>query len=173
MTEWRTHPLHSSIQVSNTGQLRRNGSDLSPTPCLNPKTHKLDSLVVGVLIDGAWRTRRVHRLVLETFVGFRQPGQVCCHKDGNPANNAVSNLRWDTQKANIDDAIEHGTFVRAPGFRNQRGEGNHQSKLNAETVLEIRRLASCGHTRKDIGEMYGLHPAYVSLVCTRKRWAHI
>jgi hypothetical protein len=29
---------------------------------------------------------------LEAFVGPRPPGLVCCHEDGDPANNRVENL---------------------------------------------------------------------------------
>lgn len=48
-------------------------------------------------------------LVLEAFVGPRPEGTNCCHWDGNPKNNCVSNLRWDTQSANLLDAVRHGT----------------------------------------------------------------
>jgi hypothetical protein len=32
----------------------------------------------------------------------------CCHEDDNPANNHVSNLRWDTPTANQLDALRNG-----------------------------------------------------------------
>lgn len=50
----------------------------------------------------------VHRLVLEAFVGPRNAGQEACHYDGNPQNNRVENLRWDTKSANARDRIRHG-----------------------------------------------------------------
>ena len=52
---------------------------------------------------------RVHVLVLETFVGPRPSRQHDgCHEDGNPANNALSNLRWDTIDENLRDVVRHG-----------------------------------------------------------------
>lgn len=36
-----------------------------------------------------------------------------CHNDGNPANNVVTNLRWDTKKANARDRLMHGNDKNA------------------------------------------------------------
>jgi hypothetical protein len=60
-------------------------------------------------VDSQTRTWFVHRLVARAFLGDGEPGEVVCHFDGNPANNRVENLRWDTQRANVQDAIRHGT----------------------------------------------------------------
>lgn len=55
----------------------------------------------------------VHRLVLMSFVGPAPVGTVACHNDGNPTNNALSNLRWDTQSENNRDAVHHGTHYQS------------------------------------------------------------
>ncbi len=59
--------------------------------------------------DGQKRIHRVHRLVLEAFVGTAPDGADGCHADGSRDNNHVSNLRWDTRSGNLREAIEHGT----------------------------------------------------------------
>ncbi len=41
---------------------------------------------------------KIHRLVLEAFVGPRPPGHVACHKDGDKLNNCLDNLGWVTRK---------------------------------------------------------------------------
>lgn len=56
-------------------------------------------------MDGVQRT--VHTLVLEAFVGPRPDGFDGCHNDGNPENNRVENLRWDTRSANQQDRARH------------------------------------------------------------------
>lgn len=54
------------------------------------------------------RQRQVAHLVLEAFVGPRQPGMEACHfPDRTPSNNAITNLRWDTRRENIRDAQIH------------------------------------------------------------------
>lgn len=58
---------------------------------------------------GGRQTRKVHRMVLESFVGLAPDGMVCCHNDGDPSNNRLENLRWDTPSANMLDRVKHGT----------------------------------------------------------------
>ncbi|AXH49957.1 HNH endonuclease [Mycobacterium phage Glexan] len=58
--------------------------------------------------DGTVRKQRVHRMVLETFVGPCPPGMEACHNNGTPGDNRLSNLRWDTPKANQADKVKHG-----------------------------------------------------------------
>jgi hypothetical protein len=80
------------------------------------------------------KTRLVHRLVLEAFVGPKPEGTECCHGDGDRSNNFVGNLRWDTPKNNCADKKRHGTL--AYGAR----AGN--TKLTAEDIPKIRAMKS-------------------------------
>lgn len=102
-------------------------------PHSNPSGHLRVSLGKGDL-------RYVHVLVLEAFVGPCPEGMECCHWDGDPSNNRLDNLRWDTPKANHADSVRHGTAVFAPGTSSTRGEGNPSSKLTEDQVREIDRL---------------------------------
>lgn len=54
-------------------------------------------------------TRLIHRLVLETFIGPRPKGMKACHNNGNPIDNRLENLRWDTRRNNTLDSLRHGT----------------------------------------------------------------
>lgn len=72
--------------------------------------------IVNVQIDGKNKSRPVHRLVLEAFVGPAPEGYHGCHyPDPNPSNNHISNLRWDSISENAKDKyrdkIETGTKV--------------------------------------------------------------
>ena len=51
----------------------------------------------------------VHRLVLEAFVSPCPEGQEACHNNGDPADNRVDNLRWDTHAENMKDINRHGS----------------------------------------------------------------
>ncbi len=59
------------------------------------------------------------------------------------------------------------------GNTHNRGAGNGMAKLTAADVLEIRRLAGTGRTCKDIGAVFGMHPASVAQIVRRDRWKHI
>lgn len=56
----------------------------------------------------------IHVVILTTFVGPRPSGMEGCHINGDPADNRLENLRWDTHASNMQDAIRHGThnFIR-------------------------------------------------------------
>lgn len=60
--------------------------------------------------DGKRRPWLVHRAVLMAFVGAPPAeGMQCCHRDGDPSNNNVSNLYWGTRSQNVQDMLRHGT----------------------------------------------------------------
>jgi protein gp37 len=50
----------------------------------------------------------VHRLVLMTFDRDPIRDEQACHRDGDPANNALPNLRWGSQSDNWTDRKRHG-----------------------------------------------------------------
>lgn len=115
--EWRPVVGYEGIyEVSDRGRVKslakrvrchggyRTRAERIHRPTDHPQGYKL----VGLWLDGRQYTARVHVLVLEAFVGPRTDGMVACHNDGNPANNRLHNLRWDTQSNNILDAIKHG-----------------------------------------------------------------
>lgn len=96
---------------------------------------------------------RIHRLVLEAFVGPCPPGMEGCHNDGNPLNNLLANLRWDTHVNNLRDAVTHGTFVPPPVHW---GEAHPLAKLTDEQVDEIRRAPTGHGTRAKLARQYGV-----------------
>jgi hypothetical protein len=48
-------------------------------------------------------SRKLHVLVLETFVGECPMGMEACHGDDDHTNARLSNLRWATRSANMSD----------------------------------------------------------------------
>lgn len=112
--------------------------------------------------DSTPKHRLVHTLVLEAFVGPRPKGMVVCHNDGNPSNNSLDNLRWDTMKNNQADCVIHGT--------RKFGEDWCRSKLNESQVVEI-RLSKEPHTV--IARRFNVSPSAVLLVRKRRTWKHI
>lgn len=64
--------------------------------------------------NGKKRSKRVHRLVAETFIPKIKGKELINHKDGNPLNNHVSNLEWCDQSENMLHANRIG--LRANKF---------------------------------------------------------
>lgn len=103
---------------------------------------------VNLRRNGRQRIVCVHTLVLEAFVGPRPEGMECCHWDGNPENNRLDNLRWDTHIANKADDRRNGVL--------KRGEQLPQARLTVAKVLEIRIAAASGEKSRFIAARYGV-----------------
>jgi len=107
---------------------------------------------VGLSIEGRTKVLGVHRLVLEAWVGPCPDGHEGCHKNGNPADNAVSNLRWGTKSSNQYDKREHGTNGGVPVIRSDdvefrsMHEAAEQSGCAAQGVWK-----ACNGRRKSAG----------------------
>lgn len=74
-------------------------------PSLNAKGY---SQVVMVDNNGNRITRKVHRLVAETFIENPYGKPTVNHIDGNKANNHISNLEWNTYSENQQHAYDTG-----------------------------------------------------------------
>lgn len=99
----RVRSLDRTITYPSGKEVRLKGKILSPGK------REQGHLYVILNNHGFRKTMMVHRLVLEAFVGPMPKGIVCCHNDGNPANNHLDNLRYDTVQGNILDKFKHGT----------------------------------------------------------------
>jgi len=58
--------------------------------------------------DGKLRSRYIHHLVAEAFLGFRPDGADIDHIDGNRTNNRPDNLRYCSRKENQDNPNNAG-----------------------------------------------------------------
>jgi hypothetical protein len=65
----------------------------------------------GVVLD-SYNFYSVHVLVLENFKSPRPAGLYASHIDGNPHNNNIANLVWETQRDNINRKKDHGTMYQ-------------------------------------------------------------
>ena len=108
--EWRNVPGFPGYEVSNLGRMRSSKSGalriLSGWKAKGYPT-------VALRKDGRTFCRQIHRLVLIAFVGPCPEFMEGCHSDGNPENNQLSNLRWDTSSNNKHDIVEHGNHYSA------------------------------------------------------------
>lgn len=109
--------------------------------------------------------RKVHRLVLEAFVGPRPAGQQCRHLDGNPANNRLSNLCWGTPADNAADQVVHGT--------SPVGRKNPAAVLDEDKVRQIRRLLAEGTARSSAARLFGVSKSTINDIVRGRHWTHV
>jgi hypothetical protein len=101
--------------------------------------------------------RRVHRLVILTFIGPRpSPGMVCRHLDGSTTNNRADNLEWGTRAENHQDAVRHGT---ANCLR--RGGRHPSAKLSDDEYFDLLNRARAGENRSALARQFGITTRYV------------
>jgi len=111
-----------------------------------------------------YRTKTVHRLVLEAFIGPCHKGMEACHNNGDCVDNRVENLRWDTRKANAKDRLRHGT--------NLSEERHPCAKLSKSSVCEIRCLYESGLVKKkrDLARMFGVSESQMGRILRYESW---
>lgn len=146
-------------EVSDQGRVRSLRRD---TRTMSPGRKGSGYLYVNLARGGARRTRHVHRLVLEAFVGPCPAGCETRHLDGDPANNRLENLAWGTSAENKQDQRRHGTVVQ--------GEARSCAKLTEEQVYEIR--ATVGRT-KELAERFGVDRRTVRDARRGATWKHL
>ena len=92
----------------------------------------------------------VHTVVALTFLGPRPKGMDVCHLDGNPENNHIENLRYDTRTENILDVYRTGGRWR---------------KLNLNEINKILELIGTGvYTQHAIANMFNVSDSTVSKI---------
>lgn len=103
--EWRNVVGYEGLyEVSNLGNVRNQRKRrLSTTP-----KNKRNYVTVHLQKDGIGRGHGVHRLVMNAFVPNIFNKREVNHIDGNPSNNQLSNLEWNTTSENTRHAWKMG-----------------------------------------------------------------
>lgn len=95
------------------------------------------------------KSKRVHRIVAETFIPNPNHLPVVMHKDNNKKNNCVSNLKWGTVSENTKQAFDDGLA------RNAKGIEDSQSipcdMYETTTNLFVSSYGSCTEASKHTG----------------------
>jgi hypothetical protein len=158
--EWKPVPEFKGLyEVSNHGRIRT----IKTGKIKKPTIDKKDGRPAVLLWEkNKYKLRRVGRIVLRAFCGEPISGHECCHNDGDPTNNHLSNLRWDTASANQKDRVKHGT--------SNRGEQCGTAKL---TEAQARAIIADRRLHRIIAEEYGVQQSMVSRIKSGKRWGHL
>lgn len=164
MELWKQITEFPQYEISSLGRLRSNRT----------KTTKIVTGTITPLGYVAFILRRPnvskpyrimgHRLVALHFIPNPNEYTDVCHNDGNPSNNTVENLRWDTHFNNQMDMRKHGTM--------QDGEKCITAKLTMADVLAIKNAIANGPrgTSRRICEAYNISPAQISRIKNGHRW---
>lgn len=118
---------------------------------------------VSVVLRKNGNGQPVHKLVMEAFVGKRPNGLDICHNDGNPQNNVLENLRYDTRSSNNIDIFRHGGHMGC-------------CKLNEQKVKKIRKLVFDEKvSRAEVARKFKVSARTVQNICKGKtfKWVGV
>lgn len=161
---WKDIPGYEGYyQVSNYGRIYSmqrviEGGKSGSTKIIKGKYLKLNEVHgyqhVTLCKNGRKERRKVHHLVMESFVGVRPSGLVTNHKNGIRNDNRATNLEYVT----ISENLWHAISVLGVSLYNETrfkpgmycGESNPKSKLTNDSVLFIRKAHEEGVSTKDL-----------------------
>lgn len=123
---------------------------------------------VNLYIDGKKFTKKLHRMILETFRPNDDDSLQTNHIDGNKLNNNIQNLEWVTGSENMKHAFENN--LKEP----QKGEKNGMAKLTEFEVLNLRSMYKTGDfTQRYLADIFLMSVSQVSRIVNNKKWKHI
>lgn len=139
----RVRSLDRIVVRSDGREIRCKGKVLSQG--VHPKGY------LGVRLCG--KTKKVHRLVLEAFVGPCPDGMECCHNNGIPGDNKLTNLRWGTRIENAADVRRHGrnpniNKTHCPKGHPYNAENTYRIPSGGRGCVACRRLVDVNQRRK-------------------------
>ena len=171
--EWRNVVDYPGYQVSNLGRVKsfkqsKAGVIMKQAVKKDHKRNKPEYLRVSLRDDlGVAKNKRVHRLVLEAFVGpAPSEKHMGAHIDGNSRNNWQLNLKWATQVENEADKEIHGTKLIGTDVGN--------AKLHPAAVRRIKRVKSWNSSLKlKFMADLGVSRSTINDVLKGRTWSHI
>lgn len=121
--------------------------------------------VVSLYRGSTRRQIKVHRLVLEAFVGPCPEGHEAAHLDGVKVHNVLENLAWVTPKENQGHRRAHGT--------DPCGVRNGRSKLTPTHVADLRALRQSGVMPTELARRFGVAREHIYKVLSRGAWKDV
>lgn len=121
----------------------------------------------GLARNGERKTWHGHRLVLLAFVGPLPDGHETRHLDGDPTNNALSNLAYGTVSENARDRVKHGTHSMSRKARCP--QGHPYDADNTDLYRGTRRCKTCQseHSKQQWRERRAAALSQLPRVCRR------
>ena len=136
---------------------------------------------LGCIVDGGYgqirvdgKMLRTHRVSWEIENGPIPDNLVVCHKCDNPPCVCPEHLFLGTIADNNRDCIEKGRGAWAMSRESMVcGERSPHAKLHDEDVRRIRTMHRSGMSCVAIAKHYPVHPATISKITRRIKWAHV
>lgn len=145
---WKTIPDYPDYEASTYGRVRSHKNSEPRILIQSILKNGYKSLALCKL--GKPITKRVNRLVLETFKGQCPEGMECSHLDGDRLNNHLNNMTWETR-----------------GDNNRRKES---TKLNYLKASWIRILIKRGWSERALAKRFDVSRGTICAIKRNEIW---
>lgn len=120
-------------------------------------------LIVMRDAGGVSRTRTIHKLVAEAFIGPRPEwAQLVRHLNGVKTDNHWTNLAYGTLQDNADDMLRLGEQFHGSQLK--------QSKLTESEVAQIHQRLRAGQRLAVIGREFSVNPTTIAHIRDGRTW---
>lgn len=125
--------------------------------------------IVGLTINSKTISKKVHRLVGETFLPNPENKPCINHIDGNKTNNKVTNLEWCSYSENSKHAYKNG--LTNPKYPVLEGEKNGRALLTEQQVKDIRsKYIPYKKSVKDLSKEYNVSQSCITHILNNTSW---
>ena len=153
---WLHYPGNNQYLISSLGRVYSLQSNIY----MSPTGDRDGYLFIVINVSGIKKNKRIHALVLETFVGPRPDKQVARHFPNQiNTDNRLCNLSWGTNKQNSQDILLSDTFGCA--------------KLTVNEVLEIQKMIKEGMSNKEIALKSGMSKLAIRNIHNNNTWCNV
>lgn len=165
MVKYDNIPGFPGYYISKRGGLwsnRKNGQWKKLKPHLNKMWNRYQCTLRDS--RGIRKLCKISRLVATVYLPKPSSTKlVIRHLDDNPLNNHVDNLRWGTQKQNMEDARKNGK-LRGSSCKASR------AKLSKKDLILIFKLKAKGLYYKDTAKRLGVSVGTIGRVINKKSY---
>lgn len=160
--------------VSNRGRLASYDKDIDNKLMLKPHLNGGFPLI-SVNSKGKSKALFIHNAVAEVFLKKRNPKcEHVIHLDYNKSNNEASNLKWVTQKEQIDHNKQSPKVLEA--IARKVHTGATAKKLNEKKVMQLKKELwdpKRKLTFKKLAEKYGIAEMNLYRIKSGEMWFHV
>jgi len=172
MEKWRSiKGMSGYYEASTLGRIRsldriaimKNGHQrMKKGQIIMPQSSKNGYYHFTPCLDGKQITRRIARLIAQTWIPNPENLPVVNHLNLEKTDNRVENLEWTTISGNTIHAIQNGVLYT--------GENKYNAKLTYDDIPHIFDLYKYGFYQHEIGTMYGVVQKTIGLILRRKAY---
>ena len=166
--EWR--PIYvngkkTKYSASNTGFIRNDISAKIRKPVMDTNGY----MRIMLSINGHAITKKVHRIIAQTFIPNPENKPQVNHINGDKTLNWVGNLEWNTPKENVKHSYETGLVTN-----HAKGERIGTNKYKENQIHEVCKLLQDPTARyEDIEKATGVSYDVIAKIGTGELWVDI